>query len=140
MMFQRIMVAYDGSSGSRRALQVALDMAPPSVPLKIVSVEEHIPRFAATIDEVLEDKEFEDSYYSQAHSEARHMAEERGTPIEILTLAGHAAQALVQAAQEQEADLLVMGHSGHSSVWGNFLGTTADKVMRHAPCSVLVVR
>ena len=34
----------------------------------------------------------------------------------------------------------VMGHMGHSSVWGTFMGTTAEKVTRHVTCSVLVVR
>jgi hypothetical protein len=35
---------------------------------------------------------------------------------------------------------VVIGHTGHSGVWGLFLGTTAEKVSRHAACSVLIVR
>jgi hypothetical protein len=38
------------------------------------------------------------------------------------------------------ADLVVIGHSGLSGVWGLFLGTTAEKVSRHAACSVRIVR
>ena len=53
---------------------------------------------------------------------------------------GHPARGLVDYVTERGVDLLVLGHSGHSSLWGTFLGTTADKVMRHAPCSVRVVR
>ena len=53
---------------------------------------------------------------------------------------GHAAQALPHYAMEVGADRLVIGHSGHSAIWGRLLGTTADKVVDHAPCSVLVVR
>lgn len=45
-----------------------------------------------------------------------------------------------QYALEVGADLLIIGHSGHSGIWGRLLGTTADKVVDHAPCSVLVVR
>jgi len=37
-------------------------------------------------------------------------------------------------------DLVVVGHAGHSHVWGSFMGTTAEKVSRHAPCDVLIVR
>jgi nucleotide-binding universal stress UspA family protein len=55
-------------------------------------------------------------------------------------LRGHAAQRVVEFARKEGADLIVIGHSGHSSVWGTFLGTTADKIVRHAACSVLVVR
>jgi Universal stress protein family len=36
--------------------------------------------------------------------------------------------------------LVAMGHTGHSSVWGTFMGTTAEKVTRQVTCSVLVVR
>ena len=43
-------------------------------------------------------------------------------------------------ALEVGADLLIIGHSGHSGIWGRLLGTMADKVVDHAPCSVLVVR
>jgi len=37
-------------------------------------------------------------------------------------------------------DLVVLGSSGHSKVWAMFLGTTAEKVSRHVPCTVLIVR
>ncbi len=35
---------------------------------------------------------------------------------------------------------MLVGHSGLSGVWAALLGTTAEKVSRHAPCSVLIVR
>ena len=41
---------------------------------------------------------------------------------------------------EGKVDLILVGHSGLSGVWAAFLGTTAEKVSRHAPCSVLIVR
>jgi nucleotide-binding universal stress UspA family protein len=47
---------------------------------------------------------------------------------------------MVRAAERHRADLIVVGHSGHSSVWGRFLGSTAEKTGHHAPCSVLIVR
>ena len=53
---------------------------------------------------------------------------------------GHPARSLVDYASETGVDLLVLGHSGYSGIWGSFLGTTADKVIRHATCSVLVIR
>jgi nucleotide-binding universal stress UspA family protein len=54
--------------------------------------------------------------------------------------AGHPAQRIVEVSREQRIDLIVIGHSGHSGVWGRFLGSTAEKVSRHATCSVLLVR
>jgi nucleotide-binding universal stress UspA family protein len=54
--------------------------------------------------------------------------------------AGHPAQEIARAARDHDADLVVVGHTGHSGEWARFLGTTAEKVSRHAACSVLIVR
>jgi len=63
-----------------------------------------------------------------------------GISAAVAMLAGATSVEIVQAAQERHVDLIVIGHSGHSGVWGMFLGTTAEKVSRHASCSVLIVR
>jgi nucleotide-binding universal stress UspA family protein len=46
----------------------------------------------------------------------------------------------VTYALEIGADLMVIGHGGHSAIGRRLLGTTADTVVDHAPGSVLVVR
>jgi nucleotide-binding universal stress UspA family protein len=45
---------------------------------------------------------------------------------------------IVQAAEEQRADLIVMSTQGHDSVHDGIVGSNTDRVLRHAPCSVLV--
>ena len=47
---------------------------------------------------------------------------------------------LVQAAADQNCDLIVVGHSDHSELWGRLLGDTADRISDHAHCSVLIVK
>jgi|GEM_PF-5930260 len=42
--------------------------------------------------------------------------------------------------KEGKYDLILVGHSGLSGVWAAFWGTTAEKVNRRAPCSILIVR
>jgi nucleotide-binding universal stress UspA family protein len=54
--------------------------------------------------------------------------------------AGHPTQEIVRAASDHGADLVVVDHTGHLGVWGRLLGTTAEKVSRHAAGSVLLVR
>jgi len=54
--------------------------------------------------------------------------------------AGHPAKTIVAAAQEGGFDLVLVGYSGLSAVWAAFLGPTVEKVSRHAPCSVLIVK
>ena len=141
-MFTRILVAFDGSPGSRRALRAAIQLAQEhGAELWTISVEEHLPRYAATVSELNDEREAANEYFARLLAEARRLAEEHGLALQSEVRPGHnAAQTIVAFAREIGADLLVLGHSGHSGVWGTFLGTTTDKVSHHAPCSVLIVR
>ena len=139
-MFKKILVAYDGSKGSERALNMAINLArEQEATLWVLSVAEHLPRYPATIDETEEALRMEEQALIQVQHKARLIAEEEGVAAHMITRAGHAGQAIIRAATEGQVDLLVMGRSGHSEVWGRFMGSTADKVSRHAPCSVLIV-
>lgn len=140
-MFHRIVIAFDGSPGARRALTVGLDLARElGAAVWVLSVEEYLPHYAATVGEVLEEKDERDRYFAALQAEATAMGRERGLAVRTEIRAGQAARAITAFAEEERADLLVIGHSGHSEVWGRFMGSTADKISRHAPCSVLVVR
>jgi len=57
----------------------------------------------------------------------------------LVTSPGRAWSAIVQAAEEREADLIVMSSGGHDSLGDDILGSTTDRVLRHAPCAVLVI-
>ncbi len=139
-MFKKILVAYDGSKGSERALNMAINLArEQEAALWVLSVAEHLPRYPATIDETEEALRMEEQALTQVQHKARLIAGEEGVAVQIITRAGHAGQAIIRAATEGQVDLLVLGRSGHSEVWGRFMGSTADKVSRHAPCSVLIV-
>jgi nucleotide-binding universal stress UspA family protein len=140
MSFSRVVVGLDGSVQSRQALLAAFDLVGPAGVVLAVSVEENLPRYAAVRGEVDEAKLAADEFFGRLGEEAEAAAKEYGCKLERKLLRGHAAQQIVDYARQANADLIVLGHSGHSGVWGTFLGTTADKIVRHAPCSVLVVR
>jgi nucleotide-binding universal stress UspA family protein len=53
---------------------------------------------------------------------------------------GDPAEALIAVAEEQDADLLVVGNRGISRALRFVLGSVANKVTHHAPCNVLIVR
>ncbi|MCL6622512.1 MAG: universal stress protein [Syntrophobacterales bacterium] len=140
-MYRKMLVAYDGSEGARKALAASLELAKlHGAEVTALAVQEKLPRFAATIDEVQEEKDYADAYYGKLLEEARARATEAGVELKTLLRAGHAAQTIVQVAREGGFDLVLVGHTGLSGVWAAFLGTTAEKVSRHAPCSVLIVR
>lgn len=63
-----------------------------------------------------------------------------GAPVRSRILAGDAAEKLIAFAREDGSDLVVIGTHGRTGVARAFLGSVAEKVVREAPCSVLVAR
>ena len=140
-MFRKILLAYDGSEGANRALEVGIGLAKThGAELWAVAVQEKLPRFSGTIDEVQEEKQFADEQYGKLLEAAKVKAKEAGGELQTLMRPGHPAQTIVAVAKQGKFDLVLVGHSGLSGAWAAFLGTTAEKVSRHAPCSVLIVR
>ena len=92
------------------------------------------------IDELAEEKERENAIFASVHREAIDVAKAAGVDLRVQMIVGHAAQGIVRFAEQDGFDLLVIGHSGRSGVWGTFLGSTAEKIVRHSKCAVLVVR
>lgn len=139
-MFRRIIVGLDGSSGSRQALQAAIALARiMKAEIFLVSVME-LPHYPGVLDEVEDERNTAQRFFDEIQKDAAQQVTAVGLMAHCEIRAGHAGKVLPQYAQEKKADLLVIGHSGRSGVWGKVLGATADKVVDHASCSVLVVR
>ena len=140
-MFQKVLVGLDGSEAARHALGCALDLAAlTGAEIHVVSVEEHLPAYAATVGEMQDEDRFEHAYFRPVHAEARRLAAERGVQLSAEVTPGHAAQVLARRAAEAGCDLIVVGHTGHSRLHHLFLGSTADRIVERAHCPVLVVR
>lgn len=140
-MFEKIAVGFDGSEGSWRALRMALTLAGQSgCEVWAVSVEEHLPRMPEVVDEYSEEKERQNAIFESLQRQALDLAAREGVTLHVRTVVGHVAQAILRFVEDGKFDLLVIGHSGRSGVWGTFLGGTAEKIVRHAKCSVLVAR
>lgn len=139
-MFRSILIAYDDSPGAHRALDIALQLADgrPEVRLTAIAVQPQPARFGGTIDEYQEERYFEEQRCHQWLAAASAIAATHDVTLDHEARFGHPAQEIVNTAEALGADLIVIGHSGHSAVWGRFLGTTAEKVSRHAHCSVLI--
>ncbi|MBT0810840.1 universal stress protein [Litoribacter ruber] len=61
-------------------------------------------------------------------------------PIEAVTLVGLPAERIVELAEKQAADLIVIGAYGKGYEPGNYIGGTIQRVLRHAHCPVLAVK
>jgi universal stress protein A len=71
----------------------------------------------------------------------REVAVERGLKnVETFLVEGPTWDRIVELARSEACDLIVIGTHGRTGLRHAFLGSVAEKVIRHAPCSVLVVR
>lgn len=140
-MFKRILVAYDGSDGSRVALKRGIELAKAlGAELASVSVEEHLPYYAASLSEVKGTKELVDEHFRMLTKQARDLAALGGVTMETMVVQGHEVEQIVATAREGHFDLLVVGHHGHSRIFERTMGSTAQSIVRHAPCPVLVAK
>ncbi len=140
-MYTNILVGYDGSRGGKAALAAGARLAKEfGGKVTALWVREPLPRHSDLPGEIEEESEAADEYFAARKGEVAEVAAQAGLPIPCESARGHAAKAIIKAATEGGYDLIVVGHSDHSALWGRLLGDTADRIADHAQCSVLVVK
>lgn len=140
-MFRKILVANDGSENAFRALEIAVDLARRyGAELHQLSVEEHLPHYAASLGEVIEAQREELDYFDEVAERAQEIAARAGVQLECHIIAGHEVETIVRFAEENHFDLLVIGHKGHSKIWPFHMGSTAAKIADHARTHILIVQ
>ncbi len=140
-MFKNILVGYDGSDSGKKALQQAAIMAKEyDANITAIWIREPLPRHSDLPGEYEEEKEAADEYLKDRREEVGAVGKEHGIEIDCESRSGHPAKTIVTAADEGGYDLIVIGHSDHSGLWGRLLGDTADRIADHAHCSVLIVK
>lgn len=146
----RVLIATDGSECSKRAVDKCRQMfdGRQQTEIKVVSVYEILYPVAGETFAVSTSfyQDYEDDMRKQATTIADETAAELrqkcgdGAVVTTAVLKGTPARAIVEAAKEWHADLIIVGSHGRG-LWGRLtLGSVSDAVIHHAPCSVLVVR
>ncbi|MGO9622608.1 MAG: universal stress protein [Desulfobaccales bacterium] len=139
-MYKKILLAYDGSKAAQLALAAGLNLAKVhGAELWALAVQESRPRLGGPNAEVQEEQEFANQQYGKLLEGARKLAQEAGIELKTLIRLGAPPKIILDVAQEGGFDLIILGHIGLAAIW-ELMGTTAEKVSRHAPCSVMIVR
>lgn len=140
-MFKKILVAFDGSDGSKKALKKAIELAAGfQAEFHAISVEEDLPQYVATIGEFEEVKLQKDAFFEKINREAVEQATACGATLTPHVVAGHEVESIVTFCKEGKFDLLIVGFMGHSRIFERVWGSTSQTLTRLAPCSVLVVK
>jgi nucleotide-binding universal stress UspA family protein len=140
-MFQNVLIGYDGSKGAKVALESAAVMCKEhGTNVTALWVCRPMPRHSDLLGEFKGEKEAADEYYNARCAEVFRVAKRHDIDIRCKMQRGHPAKTILRFADEGGYDLIIVGHSDHSELWGRLLGDTADRIADHAHCSVLVVK
>jgi nucleotide-binding universal stress UspA family protein len=140
-MFHKILVGYDGSKGGKAALTSAAELAEKfDGQVTALWVREPLPRHSDLPGEFEEEVTAADEYFEARQKEVAELAAQFGLSINCEVERGHPAKVIVEYAKKHGHELIVVGHSDHSGLWGRLLGDTADRISDHAQCSVFIVK
>jgi len=146
-MFKKIVVCVDGSECSNHAAQTAVDVAwkfgaevvllnvcslsPAMAPY--VLVPEAMPNITG-IQEYMEDAQ------QGVLSDAKQLFDRQGVSLRIRAESGQPVETIIKVADDERADLVVVGSRGLGGFQRLMLGSVSDGVLHHSHCPVLVVR
>lgn len=142
----KILLAIDGSQNSARTVdEIGCHTWPAGSTVRVLSVIDQVvtatPEVAIFSAETIETE----------RQQLEHVADEMttryanwlcssGVNAEKRIRSGDPKSIIVDEAQEWDADLIVVGSHGHTGIKRWLLGSVAQSVVSHAPCSVYVVR
>jgi nucleotide-binding universal stress UspA family protein len=140
-MYRKLLVACDGSEGSQIAVLHASILAKKlGAELSALWVRSSLPHYPETIDEIDVEEESAHQFFENIKAQLQAVGAAQGVRIQPKMRTGHPAQQILEFARGHDTDLIVLGSRGHSRLWGELIGHTADRVNERAPCSVLIVR
>lgn len=135
---ERILVPVDGSEFSNNAVEQAISLG--SIcrsEIIIVSIVDLYPDQMEVAPALVEKMSDDARKYIEA---AKKMVDDAKIPCEtVVRMGGAPYEFIVQEAREKNVDLIVMGSHGRKGLERIILGSTAQNVIGHAPCPVLVV-
>src|SRR6188472_500179 len=145
-MFASIVVGTDGSPSAGEAVRQAAELAARlDARLDIVSAYEPVSqsRMRREAQQIPEDDEWMINVREDVDAtlrDAAAVAQAAGVTAETWARQGDPADAILDVAEERDAELVVVGHRGATGARRFLLGSVPNRVSHHAPCSVLIIR
>lgn len=145
-----ILIAIDGSNCSKSVMKKACQFIaePQNTTLRIISAVEPLAPMVAEPFAV--SAEYYADFQAAANKQARALLDEAVAELKAScpnlkavtsdVMRGGAAQTIVEAAGEWNADLIIVGSHGYSFWSRTLLGSVSNAVVHQAPCSILIIR
>jgi nucleotide-binding universal stress UspA family protein len=144
-MFKRILVAYDESPASGRALRTGIHLAKSlNAELRAVSIQEKLPPYSGFIDAEIPGgtallQEQASEYYRKLQTGAQELARQEGIALTTELVEGDEVEAIVECAERTQSDLLVVGIHRHPLLLGRLWNHTAHDLSQRVAGDILGV-
>jgi nucleotide-binding universal stress UspA family protein len=135
--FKTIIVGFDGSAESQQALEMGLSIARSmDACIEVLAVAHPPEPSKAGASQRLMDEAR--GHFGQMLRKIVESARENGIKLTTGIAVGHPAEQIIKKAEQSGADLIVVGRRGSSMFQKLVLGSVSERVLRYAPCPVLV--
>ncbi len=158
-MFKNILVATDGSEMGERAVSLASDMSRAyearMVVVHVIDLKDKVPGWPRDVGSRVVDPYGANVNLAEKVLSYRKIAKEvaegllhdaemaaRGSgvsEVDTIVVFGKPAECILEAAEREKADAIVMGSHGHSDLKGLFVGSVSHKVAHEADCPCIAI-
>jgi nucleotide-binding universal stress UspA family protein len=141
--FKRILFCTDFSESADAAFDFALDAAvrrPSSTLCLLHVIHEPDAQYWKSLMAEVENANAEAKKAIDAKVAAAYLSRvPKGMDIKLAYRIGPDAATILEFAQAEQIDLIILGRHGHTGVGKTLFGSVAEKIVRKAPCAVLVI-
>jgi nucleotide-binding universal stress UspA family protein len=141
-VIKKILLPTDGSEKAEEALESGIELAS-SIGASVVGLYVIDTSSFVSLPETFmweNVRELLDEEGKKALKYVEAAAKKRNVKLKTLVRDGNPAKEIVNTTAEEKIDLIVMGTAGRTGLDRFFLGSVSEKVLRYAPCSVMVVK
>lgn len=136
-MFKTILVPIDMAhvAEGKANIEIAAQHADAGAKIILLNVVEDIPNWAAAELPT----NLQENSLKKAQAELQAIANASGRDLDVEVRSGRSYKTILEVADQKQVDMIIIA-SHRPGLQDYFLGSTAAKVVRHATCSVLVMR
>jgi nucleotide-binding universal stress UspA family protein len=136
--FRHMLVGYDGSPQSEKAVEVAFSLADciDSTVLIFAVARPPEPATSVELEAVLDDAR---EHYQEGFKKIVEKARAHDLDVKTDMAVGHPGEQIIHRAEADGIDLIIVGRRGRSMISRMVLGSVSERVLRYAHCPVMVV-
>jgi len=136
--FRRMLIGYDGSPQSEKAVEIAFSLAHciDSTVLVLAVARPPEPATSVELEAVLDDAK---EHYQEGFKKILEKARAHDLNVETDMAVGHPGEQIIHRAEKDGIDLIILGRRGRSMISRMMLGSVSERVLRYAHCPVMVV-